>query len=70
MTTVVVFRGRRHTLNGGGFTTPWLAGPVRLELNQMTEARRLEARLAVGFANLGYCRSYLPPPFTLSVMRR
>jgi hypothetical protein len=69
-TTTIVFRGRRVTSNGGSTVTPWLRGAARIELIQGTEARTLDATVDVSFGNLGYCWSYLPPPFTLRVVRR
>ncbi|HZR14671.1 MAG TPA: hypothetical protein VFC33_15640 [Acidimicrobiia bacterium] len=68
-TTVVYFEGRRRTLNGGGFVTPWQHGVVRVRLVQTTEARTLDATLTMYFDRGGYCEPYLPPPFTLRVRR-
>ncbi len=35
----------------------------------LTAVRTLDATLTVRFSNLGYCEPYLPPPFTLGVVR-
>jgi hypothetical protein len=69
-TTTVVFRARRVRLDGGGWTTPWLTRTAEVELIQGTSARTLVATVTVRFALAGYCRPYLPPPFTLNVVRR
>ena len=69
-TTTVVFRGRRRVLNATPFATPWLRGTARLELIQATSARTLDATLAIRFSSAGFCEPYLPPPFTLRVVRR
>jgi hypothetical protein len=70
-TTTVVFRGRRHVLNGGSFRTGWLTHDATIELIQGTEARTVDAELNVQLRpHDSYCRPYLPPAFVLAVTRR
>lgn len=70
VTTSVVYRGRTWRSAHGAFTTPWLRTTATIAVRQSTEARELDATLVVRFGDAGYCRPYLPPPFTLRVTRR